>query len=100
MLVKKDSMRVAILEGVWDIECDYHSLPGSRLTDSMNSKNNDFVAITNVVARDSASGQHLFDSPFMDLNRLSIVAIRPLDAGEASAEAEDISKSMPSFSPS
>jgi hypothetical protein len=70
--VSKSKVRVfAMVEG-WRIEGDLHVLDGSRLTDSINSKTKDFLAVTDATIFDATSGARLFETPFLALNRDSI----------------------------
>lgn len=67
-----------MVAGTWRIEGDVHVLAGSRLTDSMNSKAKDFIAVTNAVIYDATTGRKLFDPEYVAVNRESIVAVFPV----------------------
>lgn len=79
--VQKDKERVGVIAGEWYLEGDLHLLSGSRMTDALNRKD-DFVALTEVTVCDARTKQQLFRSGFMNLNRLSVLSIWPLDEVE------------------
>jgi hypothetical protein len=73
--VSKAKVRVvAVVEG-WRIEGDMHILSGSRLTDAINSKAKDFLAVTDASIFDASSGAVLFETPYLALNRDAISMI-------------------------
>ncbi len=79
MYTSKDKVRCVIVSGNWRIEGDLHVLADSRLTDSLNSKAKDFIAVTDALVCDATTGKELFRPPYMAVNRLSIAAVFPLD---------------------
>jgi hypothetical protein len=75
MLVKKHKVRViAVVEG-WRIEGNLHILSGARLTDAINSKAKDFLAMTDALIYEAKTGALLFETPYLALNRDSIALI-------------------------
>lgn len=76
----KDKVFCAIYTGGHRIDGEVHVLTGSRLTDALNSKANDFIAITDAIITDSASGLELTRSSYVAVNRLSISLVVPIDA--------------------
>lgn len=74
-LVSKDRVRVVIVIDEWRIEGDLHVLAGSRLTDALNSKAKDFLAVTDAVIHEAKSGTRLFQTPYLALNRDAISLI-------------------------
>jgi hypothetical protein len=65
--------------GTWRIEGQVHVLAGSRLTDSLNSKAKDFIAVTDAVIYDATTGRKLFDPDYVAVNRDSIIAVFPVE---------------------
>lgn len=78
MYTSKDTIRCVLAVDHWRIEGDVHLLAGSRLTDSMNSKAKDFIAVTDAVVLDAASGRELFRPPYMAVNRTLISVVFPI----------------------
>jgi hypothetical protein len=73
--VSKAKVRVfAVVDG-WRIEGNLHVLSGSRLTDALNSKTKDFLAVTDASIFDAKSSALLFETPYLALNRDSITMI-------------------------
>jgi len=70
--VSKSKVRVFAMVDGWRIEGDMHILDGSRLTDSINSKTKDFLAMTDATIFDATTSALLFQTPFLALNRDSI----------------------------
>lgn len=80
MHAKKERIRVEIYTNLHRIEADLHIFAGARLTDIMQSREtSSFFALTNVVVYDVASGNELFKTDFIDINRNSIIMVRPLE---------------------
>ena len=86
--VKKDQMRVRLFIGSWDVECTFHHIPESRLTDTLNCKNSDFLAVTDATVTDMVTGRHLFETPFMNVNRMAVIALSPLGQSEFTPDDE------------
>jgi hypothetical protein len=79
MYASKDRLRcVVVLQG-WRVEGDVHVIAGSRLTDAMNAKSNEFIAVTDAVVFDINSGAELYRPPYIALNRGLVSAIFPAD---------------------
>ncbi len=74
----KDKVRVVVLTERFRMEGEMHVLAGSRLTDSLNSKAKDFIAITNVAVYSLNDGLLLYEPEYVAVNRESITAIFPL----------------------
>lgn len=79
MYTSKDKVRCIMVASTWRIEGDVHVLAGSRLTDAMNSKAKDFVAVTEAVVYDASTGKELFRPPYVAVNRASIAVIFPAE---------------------
>lgn len=88
MHVAKERERVGAVAGDWYLEGDLHLLEGSRMTDALNRKD-DFLALTDVVVCDARTRQEMFRSGFMNLNRLSVLSIWPLDEVEQYGKEDD-----------
>jgi hypothetical protein len=73
--VSKSKVRVFAMVDGWRIEGDLHVLDGSRLTDAINSKTKDFLAVTDATIFDATTSTLLFETPFLALNRDSISMI-------------------------
>jgi hypothetical protein len=72
---EKQKIPAIIIVDRWRIEGDLHILSQSRLTDALNSKTKDFLAVTDAKVFDSETGSMLFESPFLDVNRASIAIV-------------------------
>jgi len=70
--VEKAKVRVIAVVDGWRIEGDLHVISGTRLTDSINQKTKDFLAVTDALIFDAKSGARLFDTPYLALNRDAI----------------------------
>ena len=79
MYTEKEQVRCVMVVRDWRIEGDMHVLSGSRLTDALNSKAKDFLAVTNVKVYDARTGDMLFTPPYIAVNRESIACIFPLE---------------------
>lgn len=75
----KEHVRCMMVTGPWRIEGDVHVLSGSRLTDTLNSKANDFLAVTEATVYDIESGKQLFRPPYIAVNRTTISAVFPIE---------------------
>jgi hypothetical protein len=75
MHVNKESVRVVVVVDGWRIEGSLHILTGSRLTDAVNSKAKDFLAVTDACIFDAKSGALLSQTEFLALNRDAISMI-------------------------
>ncbi len=73
----KDRVQVVIATGVYRVEGEMYVLAGSRLTDALNSKAKDFFAITNARVFDPQSGDLLYETPYLAVNRDSIAVLFP-----------------------
>lgn len=73
--VEKEKVRVVAVVDGWRIEGNMFVLHGSRLTDAINSKGKDFLAVTDGLIYDAKSGSLLFQTPYLALNRDSISII-------------------------
>lgn len=76
--MNKEKIRCALMIGAWRIEGEVHVLADSRLTDALNSKANDFLAVTDAAVFDGASGEKLYEREYVTVNRSSIVFAFPL----------------------
>lgn len=75
MHTNKDKIQSVLLVDTWRVEGWMHVLAESRLTDALNSKSRDFLAITDAAVYDAASGKLLFETAFLAVNRMSISII-------------------------
>jgi len=90
MHAKKEKIRVEIYTSAHRILADLHIFAGARLTDIMQSRETaSFFALTDVEVYDLASGQELFRTDFIDVNRSHIVMLRPLD-GQVGRQREGL----------
>jgi hypothetical protein len=76
---KKDRVKVVVYVDDWRVEGDLHVLSDSRLTDALNARMKDFLAITDATIYDARSGEKLVDTKFLDINRTSISIIYTID---------------------
>lgn len=80
MHAKKEKIRVEVFTNIHRIQADLHVFAGARLTDIMQSRETQsFFALTDVVVYDIVSGNELFRTDFIDINRSHIVMVRPLE---------------------
>ena len=73
----KDQIRVVLVVDQWRIEGLMHVLSQSRLTDALNSKSKDFLAVTEAKVYDVMTNKLLFQAEWLDVNRMSISVIFP-----------------------
>lgn len=73
----KDKVRVVVLTERFRMEGEMHVLAGSRLTDALNSKAKDFIAITNVEVYSLSDGLLAYEPEYVAINREAVVAIFP-----------------------
>ena len=87
MHTRKEKLRVEIYTASHRILADLHIFAGARLTDIMQSRETQtFFALTDVEAYSLNTGELLFRSDFIDINRSHIVLIRPVEAPTAQRE--------------
>ena len=79
MYTNKDKVRVVVFIGEWRIEGDLHVLAESRLTDALNAKTKEFLAITDAKIYDAKSGVLSHESKFIDVNRAQVSMIFAVD---------------------
>jgi hypothetical protein len=76
----KDKIRVVVYVDEWRVEGDLHILADSRLTDALNARTKDFLAITDATIYDARTGEQLVTrTKFIDINRTSISVIYTID---------------------
>jgi len=68
-----------VVAGSWRIEANVHVLAGSRLTDALNSRSKDYMALTDPVVFDAVTGEELYRPPYVAVNRNAILAVFPLE---------------------
>jgi hypothetical protein len=78
LYTSKNKVRCVLAVSNWRVEGDIHVLQGSRLTDSMNSKAKDFIAVTDAVVYDVGTGRELFRPPYIAVNQMMVAGIFPL----------------------
>jgi len=76
---KKDKTNVVMWVSDWRIEGDLHVLAESRLTDALNSRSKDFLAVTDATIYDARTGAELSRTKFLDVNRTSISVVYIVD---------------------
>ena len=54
-------------------------MSGSRLTDALNSRSKDYIAVTDAVVSDVSTGQELYRPAYVAVNRLTVFAVFPLE---------------------
>lgn len=79
VITKKDTVRVMIITKDHRIEGDMHVLEGARLSDSLNSKNKDFYAITDAAIHRVGDDLLVASPPFIVVAREAISAIFPIE---------------------
>lgn len=77
MYTEKDRVRVTLVIGRWRVEGDMHVLGGSRLTDALNSKSKDYLALTDAKVFALDTGELLFEPPYLAFNRTEASVIFP-----------------------
>jgi len=75
----KDKIRCVIVAEGWHIEGDIHLLAGSRLTDNLNSRTKDFIAVTDAVVSDAKTSTELYRPSYVAVHRNSIAVIFPIE---------------------
>lgn len=78
----KEQIRVVVYTLSCRLEGDIYIYPGSRLTDMLNVKAKDFLALTDVVIKDLKEDNILQRANFVAISRDSIVAVAPIEALE------------------
>ncbi len=76
----KEQIRVVVYTQSCRLEGDIYVYPGSRLTDMLNVKAKDFLALTNVVIKDLKEDNILQQANFVAVSRDSIVAVAPIES--------------------
>jgi Na+-transporting NADH:ubiquinone oxidoreductase subunit NqrA len=79
MYTEKESLRVMIVTATYRIEGSLHILSGSRLTDALNSKAKDFLAVTDAKIFEIDSGEMKFETSYIAVNRDTIACLFPLE---------------------
>lgn len=79
MYTDKDRVRVVIMTDTLRIEGDMHVLVGSRLTDMLNSKAKDFLAITDAVVTPALKDEVFYRTGYIAVNRESVRCLFPLN---------------------
>jgi hypothetical protein len=80
------SLVVLITERI-RVEGEVHVRPGERLTDFMNTRDNQFIAVTHARVYDSLEGKLVFTVDFLDINRDSIIIAFPVANSAQQPEA-------------
>ena len=83
MYTNKDTLRVMIVTDIFRIEGTLHVLAGSRLTDALNSKAKDFLAVTEAKIHSIEEDKLVYSPEYIAVNRDSISCIFPLEEAEA-----------------
>lgn len=89
MHARKEKLRVEIYTTSHRILADLHIFAGARLTDIMQSRETQFFfALTDVEVYNLQTGEFLFRTDFIDINRNHIVLIRPVEIPQRTREEE------------
>ncbi len=75
MQTNKDRVAVVAIVDGWRVEGQMHVLSGSRLTDSLNSRSQEFLALTDAKVFDATTGELRMETPYLALNRTSICMV-------------------------
>jgi len=79
--LKKDQLSVVILTRDHIIQGEVHVLPGTRLTDFVNSKpDNDFIAVTNAEVFPISQSKDILKTKFLAINKSYITMIYPVSS--------------------
>ncbi len=70
--------RCTALVSGWLVEGDIHVVAGGRLTDLLNTSGRTFIALTNAVVTDAATGEELARPSYLAINRANIELIFPV----------------------
>jgi Na+-transporting NADH:ubiquinone oxidoreductase subunit NqrA len=76
---QKDTVQAMIYGNVFRIRGEVHILSGSRLTDALNSKAKDFIAVTDAQILGLHEDRVIEEVAFVAVNRDAIMAIYPLE---------------------
>ena len=79
MYTNKDQVKVMIVTDIYRIEGLLHILTGSRLTDALNSKSKDFLAVTDAKIYALADDMLVYSPDYIAVNLDSISCIFPLE---------------------
>ena len=79
MYTNKDTVKVMIVTDMFRIEGLLHVLAGSRLTDALNSKTKDFLAVTQAKIFFLADEKLVYEPEYIAVNRDSIACMFPLE---------------------
>lgn len=75
----KDKVKVVVATSSYRIEGEMYVLSGSRLTDALNSKAKDFLAVTDAAVFDVHTGAKLYTPEYLAVNRDAIAVIFPAE---------------------
>lgn len=75
MHTNKDRVAVVAIVDGWRVEGLMHVLSDTRLTDSLNSRSKDFLALTDAKVYDVGTGELCMETPYLALNRTSICMV-------------------------
>lgn len=73
----KDQVRVVIFTATYRVEGEIHVPVGARLTDALNSKAKDFLAVTDARVYQGGIDAPIYESSYLAVNRQSITLILP-----------------------
>lgn len=79
MYTEKDKVRVVVITEHYRVEGNMHVLAGSRLTDALNSKAKEFLAVTEAKLWNIREGDMMYETPYIAINRSAIDAIFPVE---------------------
>ncbi len=80
MHIEKQKLRIEILTSSHRILADIHVFSGARLTDILAAREaQSFIALTDVVVYDLVTGNEIFSTDFININKNHIVLVRPVE---------------------
>lgn len=84
--LKTEKIKVVIYTTRFRVEGYLHKVPGSRLTDVLNVKIRDFLAMTEAKIRTLDGAAVIAEVPYLAVYRDSIIAVHPVEPEEMAAE--------------
>jgi hypothetical protein len=84
--LKNEKIRVVVYTVKFRIEGHLYKIPGSRLTDVLNVKLKDFLALTEAKIRSLDGAAILAEAPYLAVYRDAIIAVHPVEEHEMLAE--------------
>lgn len=92
--LKTEKIKVIVYTSRFRIEGYLHKVPGSRLTDVLNVKVRDFLAMTEAKIRTLDGVAVIAEVPYLAVYRDSIIAVHPVEPQEMAAEKKAAEESV------